>query len=252
MAPVFLMSEASPSIDPAEIKRFSALAETWWDPRGSMAPLHRLNPARLRFLRETLAAHFESDGKSLRPFEGLRVLDIGCGGGLVSEPLARLGARVTGIDAAEANIAVARAHARGADLEIDYRQASAEELAAAGEKFDAVLALEVVEHVADLDGFLNAAATLVRPGGAFIASTLNRTPKSLLFGIVGAEYLLRWLPRGTHRWDRFLKPSEFAAGLRRQGLQVREIRGLAYDLLAGDWRLGRDLDVNYLLYAARP
>ncbi len=246
------MSEASPSIDQAEVERFSALAETWWDPRGSMAPLHRLNPARLGFIRQALAEHFGRDAKSLQPFDGLRVLDVGCGGGLISEPLARLGATVTGIDAAEANIAVARAHARGADLEIDYRQASAEELAAAGARFDAVLALEVVEHVADVDAFLDAVATLVRPGGAFVASTLNRTPKSLLFGIVGAEYVLGWLPRGTHRWDRFLRPSEFAAGLRRQGLQVRQIRGLVYDLLAGEWRLGRDLGVNYLVYAARP
>ncbi len=246
------MSETSPSVDPAEVARFSALAETWWDPRGSMAPLHRLNPARLVFLRETLAEHFGRDAKSLRPFSGLRILDIGCGGGLISEPLARLGAAVTGIDAAEANIAVARAHARGADLEIDYRQASAEELAANGGRFDAVLALEVVEHVADVDALLRAVATLVRPGGAFIGSTLNRTAKSLLFGIVGAEYVLGWLPRGTHRWDRFLRPSEFAAGLRHQGLQVREIRGLVYDLLAREWRLGRDLDVNYLIYAARP
>ena len=246
------MSEASPSIDKAEVERFAALAETWWDPRGSMAPLHRLNPARLGFIRETLATHYGRDAKSLSPFDGLRVLDIGCGGGLIAEPLARLGAAVTGIDAADANIAVARAHARGADLEIDYRQASAEALAAAGERFDAVLALEVVEHVADVDAFLQAAAALVRPGGALIASTLNRTPKSLLLGIVGAEYVLRWLPRGTHRWDRFLRPSEFASGLRRQGLQVREIRGLTYDLLAAEWRLGRDLGVNYLIYAARP
>jgi 2-polyprenyl-6-hydroxyphenyl methylase/3-demethylubiquinone-9 3-methyltransferase len=245
------MSEASPSVDPAEVERFSALAQTWWDPRGSMAPLHRLNPARLGFLRETLTAHFGRDAKSLRPFDGLRILDIGCGGGLITEPLARLGATVTGIDAAEANIGVARAHARSADLEIEYRQASAEDLARAGERFDAVLALEVIEHVADVDAFLTATAALVRPGGAFIASTLNRTPKSLLFGIVGAEYVLGWLPRGTHRWDRFVRPSEFAAGLRRQGLQVREMRGLVYDLLAGEWRLGRDLGVNYLIYAGR-
>lgn len=246
------MNPTSPSIDAAEVERFSALADTWWDPKGAMAPLHRLNPARLGFLRQTLAAHFGRDAKSLSPFEGLRILDIGCGGGLICEPLARLGATVTGIDAAEANIAVARAHARSADLEIDYRQASGEELAAAGERFDAVLALEVIEHVADVDAFLQAAATLVRPGGAFIASTLNRTPKSLLFAIVGAEYVLRWLPRGTHRWDRFLRPSEFAAGLRRQGLQTREIRGLVYDLLTGEWRLGGDLGVNYLIFAERP
>jgi 2-polyprenyl-6-hydroxyphenyl methylase/3-demethylubiquinone-9 3-methyltransferase len=187
-----------------------------------MAPLHRLNPARLGFLRETLLAHFARDPKGLRPFDGLRILDIGCGGGLIAEPLTRLGATVTGIDAAEANIAVARAHARGADLEIDYRQASAEALAAAGERFDAVLALEVVEHVADVESFLH------------------------------AEYVLGWLPRGTHRWDRFLRPSEFASNLRRQGLELREIRGLVYDLRAGEWRLGRDISVNYLIYAARP
>jgi len=246
------MTPASPSIDVAEVERFSALAETWWDPKGSMAPLHRLNPARLGFLRQTLAAHFGRDARSLSPFDGLRIVDIGCGGGLISEPLARLGAVVTGIDAAEANIAVARAHARGADLEVDYRQASAEELSAAGERFDAVLALEVVEHVADLDAFLAAAAALVRPGGAFIASTLNRTPRSLLFAIVGAEYVLGWLPRGTHRWDRFLKPSELAAALRRRGLQARDIRGLVYDLLGREWRLGRDLGVNYLIFAVRP
>jgi 2-polyprenyl-6-hydroxyphenyl methylase / 3-demethylubiquinone-9 3-methyltransferase len=246
------MTKASPSIDAEEVERFAALADSWWDPKGSMAPLHRLNPARLGFLRQTLAGHFGGNSLSLTPFDGLRILDIGCGGGLIAEPMARLGAAVTGIDAAEANIAVARAHARDADLGIDYRLASAEELAAAGERFDAVLALEVVEHVADLDVFLKAAATLVRPGGAFIASTLNRTPKSLLFAIVGAEYVMGWLPRGTHRWDRFLRPSELAAGLRKHGLQVREIRGLGYDLLAGEWRLRRDLDVNYFAFAARP
>lgn len=246
------MSKASPSVDPAEVERFSALAETWWDPQGSMAPLHRLNPARLGFLRETLAAHFGCEAKNLRPFAGLRILDVGCGGGLISEPLARLGATVTGIDAAEANIGVARAHARSGDLDIDYRRTSAEELAAGGEQFDAVLALEVIEHVADVDAFLQAVATLVRPGGAFVASTLNRTPKSLLFGIVGVEYVLRWLPPGTHRWDRFVKPSEFASGLRRRGLQVRDVRGLVYDPLTREWHLGRDVGVNYLIYAARP
>lgn len=246
------MSPASPSVDTEEVTRFSALADTWWDPRGSMAPLHRLNPARLGYLRETLTGHFACDPRSLKPFRGLRVLDIGCGGGLISEPMARLGAEVTGIDASEANIAVARAHARNADLEIDYRQASAEELEASRETFDAVLALEVVEHVSDVDAFLAAAARLVRPGGAIVVSTLNRTPKSLLFAIVGAEYVLGWLPRGTHRWDRFLRPSELAGALRRHGLQLRDLRGLVYDLLAGEWRLGRDLGVNYLVFAVRP
>jgi 2-polyprenyl-6-hydroxyphenyl methylase/3-demethylubiquinone-9 3-methyltransferase len=246
------MNPASPSIDAKEVERFSTLAEGWWDPKGSMAALHRINPARLGYLRQTLAAHFSRDARSLNPFHHLRILDIGCGGGLISEPLARLGAEVTGIDAAEANIAVARAHAREADLEIDYRQASAEELSATRERFDVVLALEIVEHVADFDAFLEGAAALVRPGGAFIASTLNRTPRSLLFAIVGAEYILGWLPRGTHRWDRFLRPSEFAAALRRHGLQGRDIRGLIYDPLTGEWRLGRDLGINYLVFAVRP
>jgi 2-polyprenyl-6-hydroxyphenyl methylase / 3-demethylubiquinone-9 3-methyltransferase len=246
------MTPASPSIDVAEVERFSALAETWWDPKGSMAPLHRLNPARLGFLRQTLAAHFGRDARSLSPFDGLRIVDIGCGGGLISEPLARLGAVVTGIDAAEANIAVARAHARGADLEVDYRQASAEELSAAGERFDAVLALEVVEHVADLDAFLAAAAALVRPGGAFIASTLNRTPKSLIFGIVGAEYVLGWLPRGTHRWDKLVTPNELEAALARAGLRVSRETGVVYDLIADRWQLARDMDVNYMLAAEKP
>jgi len=247
------MAKPADTIDREEIERFSALAETWWDPKGSMAPLHKLNPARLQFLRDALAAHFGRDSRSLTPFEGLRVLDIGCGGGLVAEPLARLGCAVTAIDAAEANIAVARAHAATSGLAIDYRKAAAEDLAAAGERFDAVLALEVVEHVADVDAFLAAAAALIRPGGIFLGSTLNRTPKSYLMAIVGVEYVLRWLPRGTHRWDRFLRPSEFAAGLRRQGLQLEQLRGLVYDVFRDGWRIAEgDLDVNYLLVARKP
>ena len=246
------MIQTAGSVDKDEVQRFAALAETWWDPKGSLAPLHQLNPARLGYLRDTLAAHFGCDPKGLEPFAGLRILDIGCGGGLVTEPLARLGATVTGIDAADSSIAVARAHARGMDLEIDYRSAAAEELAAAGERFDAVLALEVVEHVADRAPFLEAVATLVRPGGALIASTLNRTPKSFLFAIVGAEYVMRSLPRGTHRWDRFVRPSEFAADLRRQGLDVRDLKGLVYDPLRDTWRIERDLGVNYLIYAGKP
>jgi 2-polyprenyl-6-hydroxyphenyl methylase / 3-demethylubiquinone-9 3-methyltransferase len=246
------MIEAAGSVDREEVQRFDAQAETWWDPKGSMAPLHKLNPARLGFLRDTLAAHFKRDHRSLAPFVGLRILDIGCGGGLIAEPLARLGAAVTGIDAANSSIAVARAHALGMGLEIDYRTATAEELSAAGERFDAVLALEVVEHVADRNLFLAAVAALVRPGGALIASTLNRTPKSFLLAIVGAEYVLRWLPRGTHRWDRFLRPSEFAADLRREGMEVRDLKGLVYEPLRDAWRIGRDLGVNYLVYAAKP
>ena len=182
----------------------------------------------------------------------MRLLDIGCGGGLISEPLARLGADVTGIDASGANVAIARAHARDTDLEIDYRQASAEELAAAGQRFDAVMALEVVEHVADLDAFLQAAATLVRPGGAFIVSTLNRTLKAYLLAIIGGEYVLRWLPLGTHQWDRFVTPDELARHLRAAGLGAPAVKGLVYNPLTDAWSLGADTDVNYLASAAKP
>jgi 2-polyprenyl-6-hydroxyphenyl methylase / 3-demethylubiquinone-9 3-methyltransferase len=239
------------TVDSAEIARFAASAASWWDPSGEFRPLHQLNPVRLTFIRDRLAAHFGRDIRAAKPFAGLRLLDIGCGGGLVSEPMARLGASVTGIDAAGEALAVARAHAAGAGLDIDYREAAAEDLAATGESFDAVLALEIVEHVADPALFLAEAARLVRPGGAFVASTLNRTPKAFVFGIIGAEYLLRWLPRGTHQWRKFLRPSELAAGLRPHGLTAKEITGLSYSPLTGHWMLSRDIDVNYLVFAAK-
>jgi 2-polyprenyl-6-hydroxyphenyl methylase/3-demethylubiquinone-9 3-methyltransferase len=242
----------APSVDPQEVAQFSALAAEWWDPDGKFRPLHRLNPVRLAYIRDTLIAHFHCTPRSARPFAGLRVLDIGCGGGLIAEPMTRLGAMVTGIDASEENIGVARAHAADMDLAIDYRAAAAEDVAADGERYDVVLCLEIVEHVADLDGFLAAAASLVRPGGMLIVATLNRTPQSYLFAIVGAEYVLRWLPRGTHDWEKFVRPSELAAALRYNGLAVRDISGVVYGPLSGTWRIGRDLGVNYICSAARP
>jgi 2-polyprenyl-6-hydroxyphenyl methylase/3-demethylubiquinone-9 3-methyltransferase len=240
------------TIDPAEVQRFSAMADEWWDPAGKFRPLHQLNPVRLAFLRERLGAWFKRDAGTLTPFAGLSVLDIGCGGGLIAEPLARLGATVTGIDAAARNVHVAALHAERAGLAIDYRSVAAEDLAATGAQFDIVLALEILEHVADLDVFLDAAARLTRPGGALVFATLNRTPQAWLLAIVGAEYVLGWLPRGTHSWDKFVRPSELAAGLRRNAVTLRELAGVHYRPLSADWALGRDLAVNYMAFATKP
>lgn len=244
---------AAASVDPEEIAKFTAMAEAWWDPDGKFRPLHRFNPVRLAYIRDRLCSHFGRDPKDERPLAGLRLLDIGCGGGLLSEPLARLGAEMTGLDAAEKNIRIASLHAAESKLDIDYRHATAEDLAAAGESFDAVLNMEVVEHVADVDSFLGASAALVRPGGVMVVATLNRTPKSFLLAIVGAEYVLRWLPRGTHEWRRFVRPSELSQGLRRAGLEIAEMTGVAFNPLTDRWRLApRDLDVNYMILAERP
>lgn len=243
------MTEEHTTIDPSEVARFEALGEEWWDPKGKMAPLHAINPVRLSYLRDVLVRHFGHDPRSLRPLKGLRIIDIGCGGGLLSEPLARMGAQVTGIDPAPGNVDVARLHAQGSGLAIDYRAATVEEVGAAGETFDAVLSLEVVEHVADVGLFVRQAARLVGPGGVFIGSTLNRTAKSFALAIVGAEYVLRWLPRGTHRWDRFVTPEEFEAVLAAAGLEATERLGLVFDPLGGQWRLSADMDVNYFIVA---
>ena len=244
---------AAASVDPEEIAKFTAMAETWWDPDGKFRPLHRFNPVRLTYIRDRLCSHFGRDPKDERPLAGLRLLDIGCGGGLLSEPLARLGAEMTGLDAAEKNIRIASLHAAESKLDIDYRHATAEDLATAGDTFDAVLNMEVVEHVADVDSFLGASAALVRPGGVMIVATLNRTPKSFLLAIVGADYVLRWLPRGTHEWRRFVRPSELSQGLRRAGLEIAEMTGVAFNPLTDRWRLApRDLDVNYMILAERP
>jgi 2-polyprenyl-6-hydroxyphenyl methylase / 3-demethylubiquinone-9 3-methyltransferase len=240
------------SVDPAEIERFARLADRWWDPEGEFKPLHRLNPARLDFIRDRLQRHFRRDSKSLAPFTGLRLIDIGCGGGLIAEPMARLGFAVTGIDADAAALATARRHAEAAGLPIEYRAATAEALAQEGVRFDVVLALEVVEHVADPGLFFAAAGSLVRPGGALIAATINRTVKAYLLTILGAEMVLRWLPRGTHRWEKFLRPSELAALTRAQGLIVEELCGMVFEPLANRWVLGGDLGANYLLFATKP
>ncbi len=239
------------TIDPAEIASFGKVAARWWDTEGEFRPLHRLNPARLGFIRDNLAAHFGRDIKKPRPFAGLSLLDIGCGGGIVAEPLARLGFAVTGIDADRAAIAVARDHAEASGLAIDYRIEASEDLARRRLKFDAVLALEVVEHVADIGLFLKTAAALVKPGGALIASTINRTLQAFLFAIIGAEYVLRWVPRGTHHWSKFVRPSELAAGLRENGLEIGGIEGMSYDARTASWRLGGGLAVNYLLFASK-
>jgi 2-polyprenyl-6-hydroxyphenyl methylase / 3-demethylubiquinone-9 3-methyltransferase len=238
--------------DDAEIARFSALAAEWWDANGKFRPLHRLNPVRLSYIRDRLCARNGRDPGSLRALDGLEVLDVGCGGGLVSEPLARMGARVTGIDASEKNIATAATHAAEGGLSIAYRAMTVEALAAEGRQFDAVVALEIVEHVADTGLFMRACSEVTRPGGALFFATLNRTAKSFLFAIVGAEYVLRWLPRGTHRWDRFVRPSELADGLSAQGATVVDVTGVTYDPLQDEWRLSRDLAVNYMLYAEKP
>lgn len=241
----------SPSVDAAEIARFSALAEEWWDPLGQFRPLHRLNPLRLAYVRDRAAAHFGRDPKAGRPLAGLSLLDIGCGGGLLCEPLARLGARVTGIDASERNIAIARAHAAQSGLAVDYRTTTAEELAREGPHFDIVLTMEVVEHVADVGSFLEAALALLAPQGMMVIATINRTPQSFALAIVGAEYLMRWLPRGTHDWRKFLRPSELAAHLRASGARLGELKGVRYSLITDRFSLADDLSVNYMAVALK-
>ena len=242
----------SASVIEEEVARFDALGGDWWDPAGPMAPLHRINPLRIRFLRDEIAKHFGltplgDDG----PLGRLSVLDVGCGGGLLSEPLSRLGAKVTGLDPAPASIEVARAHAAATGASAQYRQGTVEDLAAEGALFDVVLALEVVEHVADVAGFLHAAARVMKPGGMMVVSTLNRTLKSFALAIVGAEYVLRWLPEGTHRWEQFVTPEELAAALGAAGLTVRRKQGLGFDPLRREWRLTSDLGVNYFAVAVR-
>ncbi len=239
------------SVDEAEVARFSALAETWWDPRGEMAVLHKFNPVRLAYIRDAACKRFERNPKQLDCLKDLRILDIGCGGGILSEPLARLGAKVTGADPAEKNIAVAKLHAEQSGVAVDYRATTAEALADAGERFDIVLAMEVVEHVADLKLFVARCAQMVRPGGLMIVATINRTLKSFALAIVGAEYVLRWLPRGTHSWDKFVTPDELEIAMELGGLRTTDERGVIYNLIADRWELSTDTDVNYMVLAEK-
>jgi len=239
------------TVDSAEVERFSRLAADWWAPRGPMAALHKLNPVRLAYIRDQAAARFARDPKRLDCLKGLRMLDIGCGGGILSEPLARLGADMIGVDPAEENVEAARAHAEEQGVAIDYRAGTAEALAEAGERFDVVLAMEVVEHVADIELFISTCASMVKPGGLMIAATLNRTLKSFALAIVGAEYVLRWLPRGTHQWDKFVTPQELESAIENTGLRVIGERGVIYNPFADRWQLSSDMDVNYMLVAAR-
>jgi 2-polyprenyl-6-hydroxyphenyl methylase/3-demethylubiquinone-9 3-methyltransferase len=240
------------TVDADEVARFSALAAEWWDFSGKMGVLHKFNPVRLSIIKTAACRQFKRDSKRLDCLAGLRFLDIGCGGGILCEPLARLGASVVGADPAEANIAAAQLHAATGGLSIDYRTTTAEALADAGERFDVVLAMEVVEHVADLALFVARCAEMVKPGGLMIAATLNRTLKSFALAIVGAEYVLRWLPRGTHRWDKFVTPNELEAAMERHGLRVIDEAGVIYNLIADRWQISTDMDVNYMLTAEKP
>lgn len=241
------------NVDPHEIQTFAKDSSHWWDEKGPFAPLHRLNPVRLSYIRAQIDAHFGLDGKSLKPFKNLSIVDAGCGGGLVCEPMARLGGTVTGVDADENAIAVASDHAGQSGLDITYHAGTTFDLIAHKKKFDVVLALEIAEHVPDLDAFIESCADLCTPDGLIIVSTLNRTPKSFALGIVAAEYILRWVPRGTHNWKKFIRPSEMAKALSKNGMTVKDTMGLVYDPLAvNGFRLSAsDLEVNYFMTASR-
>ena len=244
--------ETRSTIDSEEVARFSAMAEEWWDPTGKFKPLHKFSPVRLSYIKEHVCRHFDRDPKTTDAFKGLRCLDIGCGGGLLSEPMARLGADMVGADPSETNIEIARLHMKTSGLEIDYRAETAEALAAAGETFDVVFNMEVVEHVADVPLFLEATAQMVRPGGLMFVATINRTLKAYALAIVGAEYVLRWLPKGTHSYEKLVRPSEIEGPLQTAGLTMIDRCGVTYNPLTDTWARSRDMDVNYMLLAERP
>jgi 2-polyprenyl-6-hydroxyphenyl methylase/3-demethylubiquinone-9 3-methyltransferase len=236
------------SLDREEIEKFNDLASQWWDPEGPMRPLHQLNPLRIAYIRDRLCAHFELDPSTLKPLRGLNILDLGCGGGLLSEPLARLGASVTAIDAGADILGAAALHGEMAGLDIDYQLATAEEWAAGGHRYDAVVSMEVVEHVADLGSFIAAIGSLLKPGGAVVMATISRTAKSYALAIIGAERIMRWLPRGTHEWERFVKPVELSYHLRNAGMELTDTVGVSYWPGRG-WHTGRDKSVNYMAFA---
>ena len=240
------------TINDAEIAKFTAMAEEWWDPKGKFKPLHKFNPVRLAYIRDQLIAHFGRDGSVMRPLEGLRIVDIGCGGGLLCEPLTRLGATVTGVDAAERNIAIAKIHAEKSGLSIDYRVTTSEALVAAGESYDVVLNMEVVEHVDNVPLYMKSCADLVKPGGLSLTATLNRTLRARAFAIFAAERILRWLPVGTHDWNKFLTPDEIKTLLTRNGLKVTAETGVVFHPLADEWRKSSDMAINYMVMAERP
>ena len=241
------MQTAQSTVDPAEVAKFEAMAAEWWDPKGKFKPLHMLNPCRLSYITRQIAAEFNRDLQQDLPFQGLRLLDIGCGGGLLAEPMARLGATVVGADAAERNIPVARVHDQQSGLEIDYRHTTAEAMAAAGEQFDVVLNMEVVEHVADPLAYLTACQQLLKPGGLMVCSTINRNAKSFAMAIIGAEYVMRWLPKGTHEWNKFITPDELFDLIRNAGLAPVDRKGFVFNPITWQWALSdRDLSVNYV------
>jgi len=246
-------AQTSRTANADEIARFSAMSEKWWDPNGVMKPLHKFNPVRLQILRDNICAHLGRDPETIEPLKGIEIIDIGCGAGLLSEPLARMGAKMTSIDASESNIEVAKIHAAQSGLEIDYRCATPEMLADEGKQFDIVLNMEVIEHVDNPQFFMQACASVLKPGGLMFVATLNRTIKSLALAKIGAEYILRWLPAGTHDWRKFVKPSEMSGYLRGAGLDLKDITGVAYNPINDTWSPApRDLDVNYMVIAQKP
>ena len=240
------------TINADEVAKFTAMADEWWSPNGKFKPIHKFQPVRLGYIREKSIAHFKLDGTARRPLEGLRILDIGCGGGLLSEPMARLGATVVGADAAERNIKIATLHAAQSGLEIDYRATTSEALAAAGEQFDIVLNMEVVEHVDDVPLYMKSCSDLVKPGGLQFVATLNRTARAFALAIVGAEYVLGWLPKGTHQYSKFLTPDEIFALLERNNMNVIDKTGVVYNPLGDSWRQSSDMGINYMVLASKP